>query len=61
MLPKEIRMKKLYEFIVKWYDYIIEKEKLIELLDYTELEYNEFTKEYKCNENYDYLEFYEMS
>ena len=29
MLPKEIRMKKLYEFIVKWYDYVIEKEKLI--------------------------------
>ncbi len=61
MLPKEIRMKKLYEFIAKWYDYIIEKEKLIELLDYTDLEYDEFIKKYECNENCNSLEFYEMS
>ena len=46
MLPKETRMKKLYEFIIKWYDCIIEKEKLMELLDYADLDYDEFIKKY---------------
>lgn len=60
MLPKEIRMKKIYDFIVKWYDYIIAKESLLDLLDFVEINYNEFISQYECKENYDYLEFYEM-